>query len=220
MAAAPGARYCSLFTAGTLSNVPDIMADIVRIQLDLASGTVSIEAPPESLDSVFEKLESFLPQLADAYADFAPLDADDGDDGEEGSGAAETSSATPNPKAKRGTRRDSSKETYRSVDLGLNESQRNAFRQFYADKTPKGQNDQVLTIMYWLQREAGTASLDRDQIFTGFRTVDAQVPGRIGSVLSNLRIAGMIVPQDDGKYVLHHVGEDYVKFKLPKKKTA
>ena len=202
------------------------MADTVRIQLYLASGTVSIEAPPDSLDTVFERLESFIPQLADAYADFAPLDSEDPQDGSEdeevpeGETNSDPTTATPASRTKRGSRRDSKKETSRRVDLGLDEAQRNAFRQFFADKTPKGQNDQVLTIMYWLQKEAGTASLDRDQIFTGFRTVDAPVPGRIGSVLSNLRIAGMVVPQDDGKYVLHHVGEDHVKFKLPKKKSV
>jgi hypothetical protein len=203
------------------------MSDTVKIQLDLATGTVNIESPADSLDVVFEKLGAFLPQLADAYAEFAPAEGDDTDiTGNDEQSDSETSEMPTTQKsaavsrAKTSSRRESHKETYKSADLKLDEGQRNAFRQFFADKAPKGQNDQLLTIVYWLQREGEKSSVDKDEIFTGFRTVDAPVPGRISSVLTNLRLEGMVVPQDDGKYVLHHVGEDHVKFKLPKKKAT
>jgi hypothetical protein len=210
------------------------MADVVRIRLDLSAGTVDVEAPPESLDSVFEKLGAFIPQLADAYSAFSGGTTDDDestdeaelDEADDSTGSDTDSSEEPATAASgrstasrraEGKAKDKYRETYKSVDLKLDEGQRDKLRQFFSDKSPKGQSDQILTIMYWLDKEGHLPAVNKDEIYTAYRTVDAPVPGRIGSVLSNLRIAGQVVARDDGRYALHHVGEDYVKYKLPKK---
>jgi hypothetical protein len=205
------------------------MADLVKIQLDLSSGAINVEAPPEALDSVFERLGAFLPQLSDAYGAYRaesnpPSDGGEGrtqtpphpSGGELGASAETDTKSQDNgsAKGKRGTRAATSKETYKIVDLGLDGAQRDAFRQFYESKGPQSQNNQVLTVMYWLITEGGKTVVDVDDIFTGLRTVEEAIPARISSVLSNLRIAGYIVRQGNGD-VLHHTGEDFVRLRLP-----
>ena len=102
------------------------------------------------------------------------------------------------------------------VELGLDENSRSALREFYSEKNPKSQNEQLLVVMDWLKRNAGKNSVTKDEIYTALRTVEAKIPARIPSVLSNLGIEGKITGDADG-YRIHHTGEDFVKFNLPKK---
>jgi hypothetical protein len=73
--------------------------------------------------------------------------------------------------------------------------------------------------MRWLSREAGRASVSVNEIFTAFRTVEAQVPGKISSVVGNLTTNGWVRNAGRGAFSLTHVGEDNVDLKLPKAKT-
>ena len=73
--------------------------------------------------------------------------------------------------------------------------------------------------MYWLIKEAKKQSLTKDEIYTGLKTVNARIPARISSVLSNLMLDGKVIP-DGGKYALHHTGEDYVVYDMPEKKAV
>ena len=152
------------------------MSDIVKINIDLNSGAVNIEAASESLNMIFDRLESFLP----------------------------SSSAKP--------------ETFKTVELGLNADERQAFKDFYAEKSPSGQSDHVLTVIYWLIKNTNRESLSKDEVFTGLRTVNEKAPKRLTSVLSNLAISSYIIKSGSNSS-LHHIGEDYVERDLPKKKA-
>lgn len=52
------------------------MADNVTIQLNMTNGEIHIQAPAESLDTIFDKLEAFLPKLADIRTEYVPDKAD------------------------------------------------------------------------------------------------------------------------------------------------
>ena len=110
-------------------------------------------------------------------------------------------------------------ESYKTVDFGLEQAQRTAYREFYERKHPTNQSQQVLVAMYWLIKEAGKPSLTKDEIYTGLKTVNTRIPARISSVLSNLLLDGKVI-SDGGKYTLHHTGEDFVVYDMPKKKAA
>ena len=198
------------------------MADNVTIQINMTNGEIHIQAPAESLDTIFDKLETFLPKLADIRTEYVPEKTDfiTVEEGNHSASVAEKSEQTDIP-FKNSTKRkraSSSKktETFNMVELGLDENSRYALREFYSEKNPKNQNEQLLVVMDWLKRNAGKTSVTKDEIYTALRTVEAKIPARISSVLSNLGIEGKITGDADG-YRIHHTGEDFVKFNLPKK---
>lgn len=194
------------------------MSESVRIKVDLSSGTVEIEADAAQIDNVFERLETFVPRLSEAYG-ARPVETAGGQ------GNSQTFSETPKDaegssttKAKPSGRTTSrARETYSIVDLGLKEDQRTAMRQYYETKQPRNQNEQTAVVMDWLRREAGKTAVTLNEIFTGFRTVNIKAPGKISSVLGNMVGQGWIKNAGPGKFELTHVGEDYVKFDLPPK---
>ena len=53
-------------------------------------------------------------------------------------------------------------ETFKTVELGLNADERQAFKDFYAEKSPSGQSDHVLTVIYWLIKNTNRESLSKD----------------------------------------------------------
>ncbi|AHG91306.1 hypothetical protein J421_3769 [Gemmatirosa kalamazoonensis] len=200
------------------------MSTPVRIQIDLRNGSVNVEAPVEAIDTIFDRLDSFLPRLVAAHDDSEEEDADD-------LGAPESESDTPPVQAGTGTASSASNlaskggttrkrgaakpETFKSVNLGLDDAQRKAFKEFFSAKQPKGQSQEVLVVAAWLTQQANLTSLSKDQVFTALRTVGARVPTRLSSVMSNLVLKGVMV-RDDKNFVLHHTGEDFVTHELPK----
>ena len=126
----------------------------------------------------------------------------------------------PNQKSTKKKKNNNSKtESFKVVDLGLEQAKRTAYREFYEEKKPSNQNQQILVAMYWLIKEVHKQYLSKDDIYTGLKTVNARVPARISSVLSNLMMDGKVI-SDEGKYTLHHTGEDYVVYDLPEKKVS
>lgn len=188
-----------------------------RVEMNVREGTVSIEAPVEAIEGILGRLEVFLPRLTEA-ARPAAADPLAEESPEERPAQAPSTHTAPGPpaangagKAKRGSKKP---ESYTMVNLGLSREQIEEFQGFYAEKKPQGQSQQVLTVMYWLLKRTARTTLSKDEIFTGLRTVKERVPGRLTSVLSNLKLDGQVVPEGEG-FVVHHTGEDFVERDLP-----
>ncbi|ABN62206.1 hypothetical protein [Shewanella baltica] len=200
------------------------MTNIVKINIDLNSGAVNIEAASESLNMIFDRLESFLPSLNDAKNQFSNCDYENADtvevSGESSSNDEESVSVECNDKAPAKPKRSSSSkpETFKTVELGLDAELRQAFKDFYAEKSPTGQSDHVLTVIYWLIKNTDKEFLSKNEVFTGLRTVNEKAPKRLTSVLSNLALSSYII-KNGANSGLHHIGEDYVERELPKKKA-
>jgi len=109
-------------------------------------------------------------------------------------------------------------ETLSMVDLGLSKEDRTAMKKFYNEKEPKGQNDQVLVLAYWLKENKNKDKFDPNDVFTALRTVDVAVPKFLSQVLRNIKNNHKMIKNGDGTYSLHHIGEDYVNLQLPKNK--
>lgn len=201
------------------------MAEPVKIRVDLSTGTIDVEADASNIEAVFDRLDSFVPRLSEAYGRFCREDKSSPGSG--GSVVAPASSvgagesgATPLTEPKVEVRKVSKgakgKEIYSAVDLGLSEEQRAALRDFYAKKQPHSQNEKVAVLMDWLKREGGKATTTWNEIFTAFRTVGDKSPAKISSVLGNMVGLSWVRNAGGGQYDLIHVGEDFVKFNLPK----
>ena len=205
------------------------MADNVRIQIDLHTGTVQVEAPPDAVEGIFDRLEGFLPHLAEArHRGDVRSDGNspnvtereersaEAAEGAEGAEDEEELSHNGGRSARKTTRRSKGgkPESFSVVDLKLTDAERGAFRAFYESKKPHGQSQQVLVVAYWLTHDGGRSEVTKNEIFTGLRTVGARIPTRLTSVVTNLVLEGRLVRS--GKNVkVHHVGEDFVVHELP-----
>lgn len=202
------------------------MAEAVKIQIILVDGSVSIEAPTESLETIFDRLELFLPKLIDTKASYINHDnqqdkhgnlTDEDENIEETDKASEATITKPNKKKRNSSAKG---ESYKPVDLKLSEKEREAFREFYLTKKPQNQSEHILVVMYWLLNQTDRKILSKEDIFTGLKTVNERIPKRISSVLSNLTIDGKVVAEAAGKYTLHHTGDDFVNHDMPQKKIV
>ena len=187
----------------------------VKVKIDVAEGTIEVEAPAESYAEVFDKISEVLPQLVRAHSNPIAQSAVGVANGAENEGSDEGSK-------KKGARagRGGSKETYKVVDLGVDEGERSALRDFFKEKKPPAQHDQIAVLMAWLKAEKAKSTMNKDEVYTAFRTVDAKVPAKISSVLGNMVGMGWVTNVGSSTYALTHVGEDHVKFDLPPKKKA
>lgn len=195
----------------------------VRVHLIVGKVEIEIESSEASIEKVFDRVAGLIEVLPDSVQRVEGT-------GQPGSGTSEMQStgsantvavspAIPGDgldQKKHRTPSTAKPEYLRKIDLGISPEQMGAFRDFYEEKAPVGQNDQVLTVMSWLSRNLGSPKLIRDQIFTGLRMVDEKVPKRLQSVISNLLQRDYILKDGDG-YVMHHTGEDHVEKDLPAK---
>lgn len=185
----------------------------VKIRIDLATGVVDIEAPVEEYVEVLAQVREALPGLVKARGGSTTTEAPSTRDAEDSS-----KKGSSNSKSKR-TRRSSgsAKETYNVAKLGLDEDERQALRDFYVEKNPGAQHDQIAVLMYWFQSHTNRQQMSKDEIFTAFRTVEAKVPAKISSVLGNMTSQlQWATAEGSGNFKLTHVGEDHVKYSLPK----
>ena len=196
------------------------MPDLVRIQVDLTAGSASVEAPTDALDAAFERLEAFLPTLAAARSVAAAETLDPSPASNGARPSIEVEGAVVAEATKSQKRRASSKTgTYNTIDLGLDEPQRESFRQFFSSKVPKGQSQQVLTVMAWLKQNGGRPIVSYDDIFTSLRIVNARIPKSLSGVLTNLKTAAHVVG-DNSQFAVTAPGEDFVKFDMPAQKKT
>ncbi len=111
-----------------------------------------------------------------------------------------------------------SKESFETVSLEIDDNKRNKLRDFYNEKKPKSQADKVLTLIYWLSKENNINEINSNIAFTLLRTVDEPIPKRLTQVLRNLKADSFLtsIKSKKGFFKIHHVGEDYINYKLPK----
>jgi hypothetical protein len=206
------------------------MAGPVKIKVNLSAGTINVEADAENIGAVFDRLDSFVPRLSEAYErstkesvqkrQAAPLSPSAASEISPSIDANQTNSKEQKAEARKASKSTKAKEVYTPVDLGLSEAQRTELRDFYTSKQPNNQNEQTVVLMDWLKREGNKSTVSWNDIFTAFRTVGAKSPGKISSVLGNMVGLSWVRSAGNGQFEIIHVGEDYVKFDLPKTKSS
>lgn len=199
------------------------MSNKVKINLNLSTGEVEINAPVDALEEIFDRLESFVPKLATEKTTKTLL-VQDGQMNEGDMSPAPSAQVDSNPNSQPESKTQDAKpkgsspktESYTNVDLNLTKEQRSEFKEFYKIKAAANQSDHVLVIIYWLSKNTSVAKFTMNDIYTGLRIVGEKIPKRISSVLSNLNLDSRI-NKENSESTLTHVGEDYVEHDLPKK---
>ncbi|MBZ4668405.1 MAG: hypothetical protein JG775_1557 [Defluviitaleaceae bacterium] len=109
----------------------------------------------------------------------------------------------------------SKRETYSIIDLNLSEEETTQLKDEYARVSPKGQKDQVLLLCYLLKNIKGVSEFDTHIIHTALRLVNQKTPKLLSQTLRDIKNKQQFIyKNENGKYSLNHVGENYVKFDL------
>jgi len=190
------------------------MSDIVKIDINLREGKILIEAPESALNTAFEKVDHIFNKFSGQIKPFEQP----GNPKEE-QYASDTEQSDVNTGKKRSSK--SRPKNIPTVDLKLSREQWEAFRTFYNQKSPHNQNSTVLVVMYWLIKNTERKSVSDQEILSGIKVVEGAIPKRLESVIANLKIGSYVLSdkEDKEKFILHHLGENFVENKLPKKEA-
>lgn len=188
-------------------------SQIIKISMDIRSGTFSIEAAPDHFKETMEQVEHFLEKFrslvgtAEEPAQTPPAAAPAK---HEMSGAAKDAPTTKRKKRGTGLSKTGKLE---QVDLGLSSPQREELRTFYSSKAPKTQNDKVAVLAFKLKELTGKTEFDANEIHTALKIVSQPTPANLVAVFNNMKSAGM-GGYSERKTVVNHLMEDYVSFRM------
>lgn len=175
-----------------------------KVTVDLKARTFSVEVPDEKLDGILDRLTALFAVV--------PRENEPGADlGVEGdAGVVEVAKSKRRAKVGGGKPK-----TWSIIDLGLDEDQRNSLRQFYAAKSPKGQGEEVAVLTVKLSEISGKKSFTGDEVHSALKIVDRPTPKNLSAVFGNMK-RDAIGDYKGFDFIVNHLTEDFVKFKLPK----
>lgn len=200
------------------------MSENMKVSVDFEAGRFEIEGPPSEVKELIQTLSSLFysrdrkarPSAGDSSEpskEETPTNVPSKDEAaDQSSGPAKQQE----PTKKRSRKSKGKSKDYRVIDLGLNETQRSKLREFFAEKAPSRQNDQVATVGAYLKRELGRNAFSYDEIFTALKIADSKIPRNLPAVVGNMESEGIADRAEDGIQVTFAT-DDHVKFNLPPK---
>lgn len=103
--------------------------------------------------------------------------------------------------------------SYKVLELGLTEDNRQAFKSFYDEHNHSSNMDKAVLVAYWLKREKNINAFSADHLFTMLRTIGEPTSFDLVSSITNAKNLKtyFIAGAESGSYSIHHIGEDHVK---------
>lgn len=183
-----------------------------KVSVDLKARTFSVEVPDEKLDGILDRLASMFLVGPQEIEEGAHSDAGRDDS----PGDLAKAKVAENGKPKRRSKGGGGKtKTWSVIDLGLSEVQRNELRDFYAQKMPKGQGEEVAVLTVKLSEFLSKKAFTGDEVHSALKIVERPTPKNMTAVFGNLK-RDAIGDYKGLDFLVNHLTEDFVKFKLPK----
>lgn len=168
-------------------------------------------------DFDFEKVMSHAEQILEKFSKAKDDIKGKGssEQGDQRSSELETPMSPPKEKPKR-KRGGSHSTNWKIVGDLLNEEQRTQLADFYREKAPQKQNDQVAVLTFKLQELLGREAFDGHEIHTAYQVVGTKTPANLNGVFGNMSGEGLgsLVEK---KWTPTFKSSDLVKHDLPPK---
>ncbi len=131
----------------------------------------------------------------------------------------ETEQRTVAPKPSNGVKRKARAYTV-VADLNLRPEGKKSLVDFYREKAPGNQEEQITVFLYYMSRTLNVSGITDRHIYTCYKAVDERVPPEILQVARNTANRKGWVDASDGKNLRLTVnGENHVEHSLPKSKS-
>lgn len=188
----------------------------IKLKIDVIHGTMDVECSGDDFQSVMSRAEKVLenfgnatrPPLTEKKAEVSetPRRTEKSDNP-----SAKQTSASPKAKRKKGGARAAN---WKIVGDLMSEDQRNQLKDFYKEKAPGKQNDQVAVLAHKLGEMLNREGFDGNEIHTAFQVVDQKTPANLSGVFGNMAAEGL-GKMVDKKWTPNFKSDDLVKHDLP-----
>lgn len=111
--------------------------------------------------------------------------------------------------------------TYTIVtELNLRPADKPSLKDFFAQKKPEDNQEQIAVFVYYLSRILGETKIGPRHVYTCYKDVGGRVPVNISDVVAKTASRkGWIAATAAGGYTTTTMGENFVDHDLPKKKS-
>ena len=194
---------------------------MVTLNISLSDGTVEIESDPEQLDAVTGSAIKLIEALAAVKAHILSKPqgssaADQVNVPEEAQPDSPNGTIKPKARSKKGGAK--TKNWQHLPDL-LDHDGWKAVGEFYEQKQPSGQNEQVAVLVDILSSKLARKGIEGNEIHSAFKTLGLKTPANLTGVLGNMASVGL-GHTTDGKFFLDFKGKQMVDHDLPRQNAA
>ncbi len=189
-----------------------------RISVDLNQRSFEIEVPDQNVESVLNLIGELFSKLSPLGA--APAMAKSKDFAAVGSPAPDaddqgTMDSSKSKKKRSGSKAGAKAKVPELIDLGLTPEQRIEMVEFFEEKAPKGQNDQVATLGVMLKKFLGKSEFNIDEMHSAFKVVQKATPRNLIAVFGNMKRDGK-AGYSENQLTVNSYTEDHVSFHMKK----
>lgn len=189
----------------------------VLLKLDASAGTIEIEADADQFESAATRAVELLRSLSGAGLAYTNPSSEK----TIAETKAQTSKQTGTKSAEKkpAKRKSSGVRNLNVVEDLLNEEQREELREFYAEKSPKSQTEQVSVLCVKLMEMKEMERFTADDVYTALQAVHEETPKNLAATFNNMITRNDFGKMEDGAFVPNFVCKDFVKLRLPKENS-
>lgn len=161
---------------------------VSKVSVDLQNRTFEIEVDGTELGKVIEILSDLFEKHSSPVS---PARTPPPETERPASDPLQESGEGKPKRRKNGTKGPSKVRTYKTVELGLDAASREDIKAFFADKSPKGQSNEVAVLVVKLQEKMGKSNFSLDEVHSAFRIVNRPTPKNLVAVFGNMKRDGI-----------------------------
>jgi hypothetical protein len=199
----------------------------VSLKIDLATGTIELDAPASSFNEAIEKTKELAATLDLKNRRSTPQSSEQTTGSTVSTGASANEAVTPPPSPARATRAKNGKSSGRVGRLGsyepiaklLTEEQEIELRAFFTEKSPSEQSDRALVAMLKGEHLLGRKGFTYNEIYTLMWLGGVKdLPKALDVVLGKMIQEQTIIKEGAG-FSTKFIGRNRVENDLPKRDT-
>jgi hypothetical protein len=187
----------------------------MKISISIYDGTVDIDADPEHITAATDHALRLIAELSSVKRPSPPQAQQNNEVETMNADNAEAVEDSSNTKAKQKRRGTSKSKSWQYIHDLVDKSGWKKIHEYYEEKKPKTQNEQVAVFCAILRELTKRDSFDGHEIHSCFKALGKKTPANLAGVFSNMGIDGL-GHSSEGKFHLDFKGEQLVEHDLPR----